>query len=251
MFRAWAMSSWSSPRTRVPICGTKRRPCFATCWPEYNGHGDVSGRYFGALIPRFAHLQVLVWDADAERTIARGRTIPFTWDGTLADLPAGIDALGLRALEEPGPPTALSALAAEVATDQQGRGVSSLVIGAMADVARNAGLESLVAPVRPSRKDRYPLIPIEEYATWVREDGLPFDPWMRVHVRQGAATLRPEPRSLQITASVAEWQRWTGMEFPADGQYVFPAGLAPLEVRDSVGYYWEPNVWMLHRITLS
>ena len=29
------------------------------------------------------------------------------------------------------------------------------------------------------------------------------------------------------------------------------AGLAPLEVRDGVGHYWEPNVWMLHRITLS
>jgi len=224
---------------------------FDDVWPAYNRHGDVSGQYFGALVPRYARFQLLVWDAAAERTVARGRTIPFTWDKTLADLPAGIDALGLRALEEPGPPTALSALAAEVATDQQGRGLSSLVIGAMADAARNAGLDSLVAPVRPNWKDRYPLIPIEEYATWLREDGLPFDPWMRVHVRLGAATLRPEPHSLQITGSVTDWESWTGMEFPADGQYDFPGGLAPLEVRDGVGHYWEPNVWMLHRIELS
>jgi len=189
-----------------------------------------------------------VWDAHAERVIARGQAIPFTWDGTLADLPAGIDAVGLRALEEPGPPTALSALAAEVATDHQGRGISSLVVGAMADVARAAGLESLVAPVRPNRKDRYPLIPIDQYATWVREDGFPFDPWLRVHVRLGAEILRPEPHSMRITGSVAEWERWTGVEFPADGQYVFPGGLAPLGVRDGVGRYWEPNVWMLHRI---
>jgi hypothetical protein len=224
---------------------------FGDVWPEYNLHGDVSGQYFGALFPRFAHLQVLVWDADAERIIARGRTIPFRWDGTLADLPAGIDALGLRALEEPGPPTALSALAAEVVSDQQRRGMSRLVIGAMAGVARSAGFESLVAPVRPSRKDHYPLIPIEEYATWVREDGVPFDPWLRVHVRLGAARLRPEPRSLQISGSVAEWESWTSMEFPADGQYVFPGGLAPLEVRDGVGCYWEPNIWMLHRVRSS
>jgi hypothetical protein len=231
-----------------PDLWDEAQTAFRDVWPEYNGHGDVSGQYFGALVPRYAHLQILVWDADTERTVARGRTIPFTWDGTLADLPAGIDALGLRALEEPGPPTALSALAAEVATDQQGRGMSSLVIGAMADVARNAGLAALVAPVRPSWKDRYPLIPIEEYATWVREDGLPFDPWMRVHVRLGATVLRPEAHSMQITGSVAEWESWTGMEFPADGRYVFPGGLAPLEVRDGVGHYWEPNVWMLHRI---
>jgi hypothetical protein len=234
-----------------PDLWTEAETAFRDVWPEYNLHGDVSGQYFGALISRFAHLQCLVWDSDAERIVARGRTIPFTWDGTLVDLPAGIDALGLRALEEPRPPTALSALAAEVATDQQGRGLSRLVIGAMADAARNAGFDSLVAPVRPNWKDRYPLIPIDQYATWVRDDGLPFDPWMRVHARLGAATLRPEPRSLQITGSVAEWESWTGMEFPADGQYVFPGGLAPLEVRDGIGHYWEPNVWMLHRITLS
>ena len=234
-----------------PDLWSESATAFRDVWPEYNLHGDVSGEYFGALFPRFAHLQVLVWDADAERIVARGRTIPFTWDGTLADLPAGIDALGLRAVEEPRPPTALSALAAEVVTDEQGRGVSSLVVRAMADAARIAGFASLVAPVRPSRKDRYPLIPIDQYATWVRDDGLPFDPWMRVHVRLGAANLRPEPHSLRITASVAEWESWTGVHLPADGQYVFPGGLAPLAVRHGVGHYWEPNVWMLHRITSS
>src|SRR5258708_31304265 len=40
------------------------------------------------------------------------------------------------------------------------------------------GLGLLIAPVRPSWKDRYPLIPIAEYAAWRRADGLPFDPWM-------------------------------------------------------------------------
>jgi hypothetical protein len=221
---------------------------FRDVWPEYNRHGDVTGQYFGALIPRHAHLQFLVRDAAAERTVARGRTIPFTWDGTLADLPAGVDALGLRALGQTGAPTTLSALAAEVASDRQGQGISALVIAAMAEVARTAGFDSLLAPVRPSWKDRSPLTPIADYATWVREDGLPFDPWMRVHARLGATTLRPEPHSLRITGSVAEWQGWTGAEFPADGEYVFPRGLAPLHVRNGVGRYWEPNVWMLHRI---
>jgi hypothetical protein len=38
------------------------------------------------------------------------------------------------------------------------------------------------------------------------------------------------------------------MEFPADGHYVVPHGLAPLDVRDGVGHYWEPVVWMLHPV---
>jgi len=105
-----------------------------------------------------------------------------------------------------------------------------------------------LAPVRPSWKDRHPLVPIERYAAWRRDDGLPFDPWLRAHVRLGGRVLRSEPRSLEITAPVPDWEQWTGMRFPDDGDFVFPGGLSPLEVRGGVGHYWEPNVWILHRV---
>lgn len=219
---------------------------FEGLWPAYNLHGNHTGRYFGALFPRHADLQILFADRRSGRLAARGRTIPFRWDGTLADLPAGIDALGLRAIDQPDRPTALSALAAEVTADYQGGGLSGLVITAMAAVARRHGLAPLVAPVRPSWKDRYPLIPIERYTRWRRHDGLPFDPWQRVHARLGARAVRPEPRSLEITAPVSDWETWTGMAFPDDGEYVFPGGLTPLSVSGGVGAYWEPNIWMQH-----
>jgi hypothetical protein len=40
------------------------------------------------------------------------------------------------------------------------------------------------------------------------------------------------------------------MAFPESGQYVFPAGLATLDVdRDGdLGSYWEPNVWIVHSL---
>jgi hypothetical protein len=231
-----------------PDLWTRSAEEFRTVWPEYNNHGDVSGQYFSVLVPRFAHLQVLFFELETDRVVARGRTIPFRWDGTLVDLPRGIDAVGLRAIRDGVTPTALSALAAEVALDHQGQGLSARVIQAMADSARQENLAPLLAPVRPSWKDRYPLIDIERYSTWQRDDGLPFDPWMRVHARLGGAVLRPEPRSMRITAPVADWEVWTGLSFPADGSYVFPEGLAPLTVTDGTGRYWEPNVWMLHSV---
>jgi hypothetical protein len=221
---------------------------FYDVWPEYNMHGNHTGRYFGALFPRFAHLQVLLTDRRSGQIIGRGRTIPFRWDGTLEGLPAGIDAVGLQAVTEPGPPTALSALAAEVAADYQGGGLSGLIIRAMAGVAGRHGLAPLVAPVRPSWKDRYPLIPIERYARWQRPDGLPFDPWQRVHARLGAGLLRTEPRSMEISGPVADWEAWTQMAFPGDGEYTFPGGLAPLTVTGDTGAYWEPNIWMRHDV---
>lgn len=219
---------------------------FGAVWPEYNHHGNHTERYFGALFPEHADLQVLVVDDRTGEVVGRGRSIPLRWDGSLEDLPRGIDAAGLRAVEEDTRPTALSALAAEVLPRYQGQGLSSVVIAAMAAAARAHGLRRLVAPVRPSWKDRYPITPIDRYARWRRDDGLPFDPWMRVHARLGASTLRSEPRSMEISRPIASWEAWVGMQFPEDGEYVFPRGLAPLTVSAGTGHYWEPNVWMLH-----
>jgi hypothetical protein len=221
---------------------------FEDLWPEYNHHGNNTARYFGALVPQHAHLQVLFVDRRSDRRVGRGRTIPFRWAGTLRDLPAGIDALGLRAVDDPDEPTALSALAAEVERDYQGGVLSRLLILAMATVARGCGLSPLLAPVRPSWKDRYPLTSIKRYASWQRADGLPFDPWMRVHVRLGARIVRAERRSLQISAPLPDWEAWTSMAFPDDGRYIFPHGLAPLRIKGSLGEYWEPNVSMLHEL---
>jgi GNAT superfamily N-acetyltransferase len=221
---------------------------FGSVWPEYNLHGDISGEYFGALLPKFDDFQFLIVDSRTGDVVARGRTLPFRWDGSLEDLPCGIDAVGLRAIGEDAQPTALTALAAEVVPDFQGKGLSSVVIETMAVVGRAHGLRPLVAPVRPNWKDRYPLTPIERYIHWRRSDGLPFDPWMRVHARLGASILRGEPESMEISGPVADWETWVGMEFPEDGEYVFPGGLAPLTVEAGTGSYWEPNVWMRHDI---
>ena len=120
----------------------------------------------------------------------------------------------------------------------------------MAGFGRGDGLEHLIAPVRPSFKERYPLAPIERYVTWTADNGEPFDPWIRVHARRGGVIVKPAPRSMRITATVGEWERWTGMRLPDDGDYTFPGGLAPLTIdhRRDVGCYWEPNVWIEHRI---
>jgi GNAT superfamily N-acetyltransferase len=250
------MDELSFPGTPIVAYTAEERPdlwegarsTFQNVWPEYNLHANDSQAYFGVLYSRHANVQVLFFDEDAGRVVARGRTIPFRWDGSLEDLAGGIDAVGLRAVSDARRPNTLSALAAEVAPDRQGQGLSSLLIQAMGVAARQAGLTSLVAPVRPNWKDRYPLTPIDRYARWTRADGLPFDPWLRVHVRLGATILGTEPRSMRIDAPIEEWEHWTGMTFPRDGDYVFPFGLAPLRVTDGVGFYWEPNVWMLHKL---
>ena len=215
--------------------------------PEYNNHGDVLNRYWPRLTEELPDFQFHLLDGDD--IVARARSIPVRWDGTLEDLPGGIDGAIARGFDETGA-NALCALLIAVPGALQGRGVSAVALHGMIEIARRHGLASLIAPVRPSWKERYPLAAIERYAYWTRPDGMPFDPWMRVHARLGAEIVLPEPRSLRITGTVAEWEGWTAMPFPESGDYVFPHGLATLAVdRDADrGGYWEPNVWMRHAV---
>ena len=222
-------------------------------WPEYNLHSDDPNRYWDRLFSDFPDFQSVVYDADSEEVIAEGHTIPCPWDGTSEGLGEGIEAMLATACEarEAGQrPTALCALAAEVRPRFQGGGLANRMLDIMADLARGGGLSHLIAPVRPSLKDRYPISPIEQYVSWTRENGEPFDPWIRIHLRRGGQIVKPIPHSMRITGTVAEWEEWTGMRFPGDGRYTFPAGLAPVEIDhgSDLGSYWEPNVWIVHTL---
>jgi GNAT superfamily N-acetyltransferase len=220
-------------------------------WPEYNVHGEFINHYWAQLYEVFPEWQFVLYEPAERLVLAEGQTIPVAWDGTDAGLGPGIDATIAGAFDlhaVGGRPTAVSALAAKIPPRHQGRRLSGVLLTAMADLARDAGLAHLIAPVRPNRKDRYPTIPIERYARWTRADGEPFDPWVRVHTRLGARIGPAIPRSLHITGSVGEWESWTGMPFPETGDYVFPAGLATVHIdRDiDTGEYWEPNIWIIH-----
>jgi GNAT superfamily N-acetyltransferase len=174
--------------------------------------------------------------------------VPTAWDGTADDLPSGWDEAFLRAYESGREPDVLSALAISVRPDRQSQGLARRMLEEMRGAAAAGGLRELIAPVRPTLKARYPLIPIEEYMEWRRPDGSHFDPWIRVHERVGGEILAPAPESMVMDSPVSDWEEWTGMQFPADGDYVVPEMLAPLHVRDGRGRHVEPNVWLRHRV---
>jgi GNAT superfamily N-acetyltransferase len=219
-------------------------------WPEFVHHARLN-RHWHRLREDYLDFQLVLYDEDTDALVGRGHSIPFPWDGSWADLPDGVEGVFDRVFEEGGgAPTTLSAVAAVVDPRHQGRGLSGLVIEGMRAAAARAGLEALVAPVRPTLKARYPLAPMERYLTWRRSDGELFDPWLRVHERLGAEILGVCLGSLLVTGTVAEWEEWTGMAFPDTGSYVVEDALVPVEIdRDAdVGRYVEPNVWMRHPV---
>ncbi|MEU2319971.1 N-acetyltransferase [Streptomyces althioticus] len=224
----------------------------ADSWPEFV-IADLVG---SACFPRIAaELPAYVLFAEDERgeVVATAHSVPFAlhapgrgslpvsgWDQVLvwafADLRTGVR------------PDTVSAIAVTVTPEAQGRGLSALVLAAMRDNARAHGFTEVVAPVRPSAKHLEPRTPVEEYVRRVRPDGLPEDPWMRVHARAGATVERVAPASMTVSASLDQWRHWTGLPFDTSGPVEVPRVLVPVhcDVERDHAVYVEPNVWMRH-----
>lgn len=177
-------------------------------WPEYNLHGDVLNRYWDQLYTAFPEWQFVLFDTAAGQVLAEGHAIPVDWDGTDPGLGPGIDAslaAGFALQAAGGTPSAVCALAAEIPPRHQGRGLSPVMLRAMAGLAADAGLAHLIALVRPNLKERYPTIAIGRYAAWTREDGTPFDPTkplqMQTRKNAGGDWQRSSPRSGTLWAT--------------------------------------------------
>jgi GNAT superfamily N-acetyltransferase len=225
------------------------RDALRTVWPEFIFHDPVVPDYIGRVETYFPQYDVLLLDEG--RVVAGGWGVPIRWDGTVGTLPDGYDGALVSSVtghESSAPPDTLCIMAAAVKADRQGGGLAGQTLTALRERAAAAGLERVVAPVRPALKSRYPLTSMESFARWTRDDGLHIDPWIRAHQRLGASILAPAPGSMVITGTVAEWETWAAMAFPETGQYVVPDALdlVTIDREQDRGTYNESNLWMRH-----
>jgi GNAT superfamily N-acetyltransferase len=245
-------------RVEFEIVTTADRPdlegeasaAFRVRWPEFIFHDPLPKQYIARADEFFREFSILVLHEG--RVAAGGWGVPFAWDGTLDGLPEGYRtalAVSVQDREAHRRVTAFSFMAAAVAKEFDKQGLARRVLDALISRASAAGLENVVAPVRPTWKHRYPQVAMSEYMTWTRADGLSIDPWIRTHQRTGARILKPAPNSVVIEGSLAEWEEWAQMPFPASGSFVVPDALNLVEVdhKRDLAVYREENLWVQHR----
>ncbi|MET8584747.1 N-acetyltransferase [Streptomyces collinus] len=224
----------------------------ADTWPEFVTQDPVGNAHYGRIPTELPEYALFAEDERGE-ILAHAFSVPFRLDAEgRGALPArGWDQILLWAfsdLRHGVRPDTVSAISVVVSPAAQGRGLSAVMLSAMRANAAARGFREVVAPVRPSAKHREPHTPIHEYAHRVRPDGLPHDPWLRVHARAGATVDSVAPASMTVGASLDEWRRWTGLPFDSPGDVEVPGALVPVRCEPERGYavYVEPNVWMRH-----
>lgn len=225
------------------------RAAFRVRWPEFVFHDPVSNAHVDAVERYFSDYDV--WLIDEGRVVAGGWGVPLAWDGTVEQLPDGYDGALVTSVEgrEAGTaPDTLCIMAVAVADDTGRRGLAGQALTALRQLAEDKHLVKVIAPVRPTLKARYPLVPMARFATWRRPDGSSLDPWIRTHERLGATILGTAHRSMVITGTVTEWESWAEMAFPESGSYVVPdaLNLVDIDLVSDRGEYVEENVWIRH-----
>ncbi len=225
-------------------------------WPLFMRQDPIGWLYYADPVTAYPEYVLLAFDPDhPDRLAAKGYSLPFTWDEDPAvSLPengwdgvivsAALDRLAGRR------GNLVSALEITVRPDLQGRGVSGLMLAAMLRNAAALGFASLVAPVRPTAKHLRPDLSIHDYAFARRDDGLPIDPWLRVHVRAGGRIVGVAPRAMTMAGSTARWREWTGLPFDTTGPVAVPGALVPVhcDVENDYAVYCEPGIWVHHRL---
>src|ERR1700759_2951593 len=118
--------------------------------PEFIFHAQVSDRLIDRAGEHFPQFDVRLL-ADGE-IIAGAWAVALRWDGAGDCLPAGYDGALIRAItehESAVAPDTLCAMAASVRGDQQGAGLGARLLSELRARAEGAGLERVIAPVRP------------------------------------------------------------------------------------------------------
>jgi len=226
---------------------------FPDSWAEFLYHDPVTERLFDRLVARHPESNLIAVDpAEPDQPIARACAFPFRWAGDPEKElpPGGYDRVLLDGFVDEPRGSIAAALEITIRPDMRGSGLSRTMLDALRATLGGLGYTSLVAPVRPNEKHRWPYESMSTYLTRLRPDGLPQDPWLRTHARAGGRVVGVAPYSMTVLGTLTEWRHWTGLPFDKSGPVLVPHALVPVycDMEHEVATYVEPNVWMHHRL---
>jgi hypothetical protein len=221
-------------------------------WPEFMQHDPIVEKHWAHLYSEFLPFQFAAY---AENVIAGiGNSVPVHFDESFINLPSrGLDWAMEKAFDDTTNnriPDLLVGVQILINPELRDTGLSYRFLDLMKQTGITHGINHIALPLRPTQKQLYPLIEMEEYINWINQKGEPFDPWIRVHVKAGGKIVSICSESMTIRGTIKEWQEWTGLSFQSSGFYTIEDALSPINIdlEKGIGEYIEPNVWILHSV---
>jgi hypothetical protein len=227
-----------------------QRKLGASTWPELMQHDKLVNACWPNLYTDFLDIQFALFDY--EKLVGIGNMMYINWEQPFNLLPDG----GVRWAMEKACQDVNQGIQSNlfvgiqilIEPTYQSRGISYHMVKTMQNIAASRGVAHVAVPVRPTLKSRFPLIPMDAYINWNKKDGLPFDPWLRVHLKLGGKIVAICHESMFMEGTVSEWEDWSDSKFPGSGQFTVEQALSPItiDLEKNKGTYVEPNVWIIH-----
>jgi len=239
-------------KQRPDLYDSQQEICRKT-FPTFLYYSEIIDSTWDKMIEYYQEYQLLF--LNDEEIICIFNCMPMSLDFSDEELPEdafdwGMEK-GIRDFEDGKEINAALAIQIIIPKEYQGKGISHIAVVEIKNMCAEMGIQKLVIPVRPTLKCKYPINDIGNYIKWKNEKGLPFDPWLRVHVKQNGKIIKPCKEALKIKGTIKQWENWTKMSFPESGMYVVDGALCPVRIdrEKNIGFYIEPNVWVSYEIS--
>jgi len=241
------------------VCEKSKRPDLLdrvnelnnSAWPKFVDGENVMRTYWGFIKDKFPDHQLLLLIDDKVAAVIN--TAAFYWDKEDEEIDDGGIYWALKRISHDYysniRPNTLMALQVIINPIFRGKGLSYYCVKELIRFGKMKNYQRLVIPLRPSMKHKYPLIKAADYMEWRDEYDLPYDPWLRVHVKFGAKLVK-KCKGICVAGTKKDWECWTGLKFLSAGDYVIPGGLNTVrfEPREKLMIYEQENVWAIHNL---
>lgn len=148
----------------------------------------------------------------------------------------------------------LSLMSISVNPVTQRKGLASILVKEVINIAKNLEVKHLICSFRPSNYGNFKLeignesIELEEYYKITGLDGLPIDPWFRIAIKQGMLPLRIEKKSMNVQTSLEKFEEYRRTHnkdnWRQNKNGTWECGEAGTwTIKDNLAIYTEPNLW--------
>lgn len=144
-------------------------------------------------------------------------------------------------------PNSLGGLQIIVKKKYQGKGYSTLLISKAKELRKKLRFKNFIIPIRPILKHKYPEMKMEEYIN-LKEGNVIYDPWIRVHLKNGARFIKVCENSMNVAGDIRFWEKILNKKITKTGLYMAEGALSPIsiDVEKNQGEYREENIWICY-----